>query len=234
MVALSLRETWLDEHLETFVRPQLGYIPNVDAKVLSEDYWIQEFDNKSLIALNLIWLQTTKLAAGRTILLPGRDVFLFEVVARMLNNYPTVFRSDISYDVAPHVKEDYTEHFCLDTGYKGSVPKAMKMKHWALVRYDYSTSDATWGNAVAKPKYQIFPKARSRVYMNLSGSLEGCPKYWTRASVQYDANRKAKAFRQTIDGYSFKSAAMLTIHVARSVKVLRPLVQKLLPFGRMV
>src|SRR3990167_2020477 len=166
--------TWLDEHLETFVRPYLGEVPNVD----KQHVWVKTFSPKLLAGMLAIWNRTKVLAKGRTILLPGRDVYLFEVIARMQGDYPTIFRPDISSSVAPYVVEDYKETFVLDTGYKGSVPKAMGIPNWVLIRYDFG------GRPVDLVKqYQVFPTIKRGAMMSLSSFLEGCPKYWDRANM---------------------------------------------------
>lgn len=220
---MSGAHSWLDEHLETFVRPQLGEIPNVDQSY----YWIAAFNAKVLIALVTVWNRAKFLAKGRTILLPGRDVYLFEVIARIQGDYPTTFRPDISSEVAPYVTEDYSDTLCLDTGYKGSIPKAMGIPNWVLVRYDFSGRKP---EDVAR--YQVFPKASRGAYSGLSGSLEGCPKYWTRGSMAHAPYKKGSKVIQSISPSNFKYAAMLTIHVAQSVHKVRPLLQRSLPAGR--
>ena len=221
--------SWLDQHLEEFVRPQLGYIPDVDPA----NEWIRKFNRNALIALNRIWRQTKVLAAGRTILLPGRDVFLFEVLARMLDDYPTIFRPDISSAVAPYVAEDYTKTFVLDTGYKGSIPKAMSIPNWALVCYNYASKD----NLEHKAKRQVFPKTRSGTYTTLSSYLEGCPKYWTRGAMAANESKCGGTIVQRIDPTNMKSAAMLTIRVAKSIGLLKPRIRrrpKVLSQGRLL
>lgn len=205
MKGVAMTNAWLDEHLETFVRPVLGRIPEVNPA----DTWIKVFTPRYLIAINLIWEQATRLARGRTILLPGRDVFLFEVIARIRDDYPTIFRPDISSAVAPFVTEDYSDCFVLDTGYKGSIPKMMKIPNWSLVRYDFQNRRP---EDVAR--WQVFPKAKSWIYSGLSSNLEACPKYWTRASWGADSKKPIQGF----DTYYFPYAAALTIHVARSVR----------------
>ena len=220
-----MASTWLDEHLETFIRPNLGSVPNIDL----ENNWIKTFDKRTLIALNLIWHRTKVLAAGRTILLPGRDVYLFEVVARMLDDYPTICRPDISSCVAPYVAEDYSDTFVLDTGYKGSIPRSMNIQNWALVRYDYTSMD----NKENRARRQVFPKTRSQTYLSLSGSLEGCPKYWTRGLMAAVSSKKGDKIVQHLDLFNMTPAAMLTIHVAKSVKLLKPMIERLAPQGRL-
>lgn len=224
-------ETWLDEHLETFVRPQLRCIPAVN----QDDIWIKTFKLKTVSGMIALWNRTKVLAKGRTILLPGRDVFLFEVVARMQGDYPTIFRPEISSAVAPYVAEDYTDTFVLDTGYRGSIPLAMKIPNWALVRYGSGSPEM-----LNVKKYQVFPKATKGVFTSLSPTLEGCPKYWTRAYMDAAGSvargtygelvyQKGGKFIQTIDTDYFDQAARLTIHVATLVKTLKPFVRCLRP-----
>lgn len=217
--------TWLDNHLETFVRPQLGMIPNINPN----EYYIRVFDKKILISLNLFWLEAKRVAQGRTILLPGRDVYLLEVIARMYDDYPTVFRPEISSSVAPYVKEDYTEHFCVDTGYQGSVPKMLKMNHWKLMR-----GSVGWTGKQVQER-QLFPNNKRGTLYAMSTNLESCPKYWERANPGFDANNKFNGvINQRIDHTNFPNAAQITMIVARSVGMIRPRRYFLpsLPFGR--
>lgn len=223
-----MSSTWLHEHLETVVRPYLGKIPASNP----HDQWVLTFDKKMLVALQAVWDQTKRLAKGKTILLPGRDVWLFEVVARVLGDYPTVFRPDISTSTAPHVSEDYSKYFVLDTGYKGSVPRALKCDHWVLVRYDCTSADPKLRTLENRPTRQVFPKVKRGPLMNLSSNLEGCPKYWTRAALK----PKSTQFSQQFDSTYFELAAVLTMHVAQNVMPMRSRVRKMLmiPYGRLL
>lgn len=178
--------SWLDKHLETFVRPYLGHIPLIDPN----NHCVQYLHPKALTCLLSVWKEAKKLAGSRQMLLAGRDVWLFEVLAR-LEDFPTIFRSDISSIVAPHVKEDYTACYLLDTGYHGSVPKAMKIESYGLIKL---TSDSP----TEKKKHQVFPRMRLIRYHpqtgvpiggpqnnleNLAGNLECMYKYWTQGSI---------------------------------------------------
>lgn len=117
------------------------------------------------------------------------------------------------------VRPQLKETFVLDTGYRGSVPKAMGIQNFILIR--------SWA---ATPKeiaaQQIFPKAKG-IFPGLSSTLEGCPKYWTRAIMANANPKKGGKIRQTLDSKNFKTAAMLTIHVARSVDMLRVVLTRL-------
>lgn len=217
-----MTRTWLDDHLDTFVVPYLGGVPNkqtvtktAPSYAIGIQYWLDQFNTKKIIGMVAIWQEAKKKAEGRTILLPGRDVFLFEVIAGMFNDN-RVFRPDISSAVSPFVAEDYTGHFCLDTGYRGSVPRNLKMDHWSLVRYDNGAN-----NEKNRPLRQVFPKYRSTntsVYTSLSSDLEGCPKYWQ--SGYMEVYKKGGKILQYFDPGNFRSAAVLTIHVAETVEKL--------------
>lgn len=209
--------TWLDDHLDSFVKPYLNGLPNGN---LAHNYYSAQFNDKRVIAMVAIWQHTKRKAAGRTILLPGRDVFLFEVIAGMFGD-TRVFRPEISSIVAPFIADDYSEHFCLDTGYKGSVPKALGMTHWGLVLYDCSSGGAG-DNKINRPLRQIFPTCSKEPYGSLSSNLEGCPKYWTSAVMQQAPYVKGGAIVQKLDPTYFPAAALLTMHVAGLVDKLFP------------
>lgn len=215
--------TWLDQHIEEFIKPHLGEVPEPDPKVCG---YVKSFDKKHLSALQAVWKEAKKRSRGRQILLAGRDVWLFEVLARM-EDYYTVFRSDISSISCVHksLKGIYTDHFLLDTGNRGTVPMNLGMKHWVLI---YCSGPAT-GNydpkthAVYMKEHQVFPhKCRGPVY-NLYSHLEGVQKYWNQATIIGDKivqqlyDPKADASKHPYDRDSFLKAAMVTLHVARSV-----------------
>lgn len=212
-LSLGLSQSWLDDHLETFVRPQLGEVPVVDPT----SSWVKTFNPRMLLAMNAVWDKAKRLAKGRVILLPGRDVWLFEVLARVQNDYPTVFRPELSSDVSksPYARSlGFDDCFVLDTGYGGSVPRSMGIAHWSLIAYRPGMPIV---RVPERSIRQVFPRARQGALGSLSSTLEGSPKYWTRAVMKTDNNGIYTGFAQTLEGYiPFKSAAMLTIHVARS------------------
>lgn len=188
---------WLDEHLETFVRPFLRTIPNPDPK----DHWVVAFKATHIKALVNVWAEAKKRSKGRQILLAGRDVYLFEVLAR-LEGYPTIFRPDISRDTAKHVKENYKECYLLDTGFQGSVPKALGMEHYDLI--SFSGGD--------KELHQVFPNSSGEPYYSLSSHLEGVCKYWSPGQYVNEIILQGPSHPS-----EFNRAAILTIHVVRSV-----------------
>ena len=149
---------WLREHLDKFVIPVLSYEPPAEKVLLPEE----------MAVVKNIWRSAKHAANGNPVLLPGRDVWLFEVLARR-ENFPTIFRPDISRLTAKHVKEDYSKCFILDTGYIGSIPVALGTTNFLL----------------ASGKNQVFPKltgARSLVL-----KLEYLPKYWKRGFLKHEA-----------------------------------------------
>lgn len=226
--------TWLDEHLETFVRPNLGRIPNIDLK----DYDLIEFTPQRIRALVAFWDQAKKRCGDKPMLLAGRDVYLLEVIAHM-EGYPTTFRSDISALTASHVVEDYTKHYLVDTGYKGSVPIALKMEHWDLMRYypiikrpPELKPTEHWGmqNPIYKAqhdaeleRHQLFPRARLREsspICYIPGLLERCSKYWDRAQWK-DGIQQNIQLPTDKWGDQFPRAASLTQYIFHQVELLR-------------
>lgn len=201
--------TWLDEHLETFVRPVLKKIPNVEPNP-----WVNVFTIKKLNIMRGVWVQTKRLAKHKMILLAGRDVFLFEVLARM-EGTPTIFRPEISSSVANAkvIKDDFSDCFLLDTGYKGSVPKALGVPDWRMISYQPYVP-ATKADLEA---YQLFPRMKRN--LGITGTLEGCPKYWNIGMVRYDKFYRPIGITQSLaDRSMFNISAILTQHVARIVK----------------
>lgn len=197
---------WLEHHLETFVRPNLKKIPVV-TRVAMNDFPLNQWKPVHLKALHATWKEAKKKAKSRQILLAGRDVYLFEVLAR-LEGFPTIFRPDISGPVAKAkiVKEDYTQCYLLDTGYAGTVPKALGIENFGLISCGGSYNKE-------QVKHQIFPKA-----LALAGILEGVSKYWTQAGLRYHVDPKACVIIQTLsDDPVFTKAAIMTQYVAASV-----------------
>ena len=230
--------TWLDQHLEEFVRPQLGEIPEVDPK----NVWIQRFTPNYLKALRATWDQAKRRSRGLPILLPGRDVFLLEILARM-EQYPTEYRQDISSIVAQYsrlVGKNYSNHYVVDTGYSGSVPKRLKAARWDLIRYsicapwnpNYGTPislGAKWpkyayhlwyhDTAKAKQDHQLFPWQRPGGIIDyIAQLLEGVPKYYTRATTKGDGKSTPLTTYQPLsNNEDFANAAILTRHIAEFV-----------------
>ncbi len=204
--------TWIDEHLETFVRPHLGYVPNKDDDGNS---YVGQFTPRGLAALHALWIKTKARAGNKTILLAGRDVFLFEVLARMEGS-DTIFRPDISshtytyfYKCFPQLKDKIRECYCVDTGYRGSIPIGLGITEFSLI-------SATSADQTKRDQIQIFPRARGQC-VSLAGTLESVPKYWRTAqmAVGYKSIVQDIETNKTV----FARAAVLTRHVAESAYI---------------
>lgn len=172
---------WLDEHLETFVRPNLGMIPVRKDVTPGYQFQLSNWNKTKFNHLVTLWEAAKRKADGNTIVLPGRDVFLFEILARR-DNYPSIFRPEISGVVARHIGKvpKYKDLFGVDSGYKGSVLQALGISDWALV-------NASWGNTEKaktefREKRQLVPDASSFL-TEMCGYLEGAPKYWQTGRV---------------------------------------------------
>jgi hypothetical protein len=181
--------SWLDEHLETFVRPHLGYVPNIE----TSNQWLHNFRPQALEELMKVWGEAKKRAKDKTILLPGRDTFLIEVLARILDDHPTLFKPEYSKVVSESgmFKEDYTTFYAVDSGYSGSVPKALKCADFGLVNGQHQL---------------IMPLSHLSC-----ASLEGSPKYWSKGTIE-----NGKIFQELANNKDvFSTAAQLTRSVGK-------------------
>ncbi len=148
---------WLQDHMTQFVVPVLGFQPS---PLASTPYFTQE----ELTVLKNLWRSCKAKAAGRPILLPGRDVFVFEILARR-EGFPTTFRPEISRLTVEYIKEDYSQHFIFDTGYAGTIPRALRCQSFSL----------------ASGINQAFPHLKGSRSLVLK--IERTPKYWKRGFV---------------------------------------------------
>src|SRR4051812_2802720 len=82
--------SWLQEHIENFVEPILEG-SNVQLSLDGLNY----FNPEELSIIKNSWRSVKRLADGKPILLPGRDVWIFEVLARR-EGYPTLFLPECS------------------------------------------------------------------------------------------------------------------------------------------
>lgn len=219
-------KAWYDDHMENFVKPQLGHIPTkaeieAESNVNKCNYIFQLTQPDILKSICEMWEEVKKRANGRLILLPGRDVYIFEILAR-LEGTKTLSRVDLSshssHWAAAHdpQKELFKECYCVDSGAAGSVPKRLQVAEWGLV---------VWGGAPVagqtKLTHQLWdakdPLAGPKY--NCYGILECTPKYWQRAYTG-DATKSATEFTptskivQTINTQGFLGAAVVTMIVA--------------------
>lgn len=215
---------WIDEHLETFVRPVLGYVPNIPTSFEEDDdpeslwngyYWTRKFTPARIALLNTTWqaakakmLQNKK----ESILLPGRDTFLFEIMAKVEGFEATIFRPEISSEVAsggvklnPDASKWSKVCYGVDSGYAGTIMTKLSIPVFGLVSFNSTASYSP--DREAK---QLTPRLNPNVATQLCGDMENCPKYWTRAR----ATDKYEGFTQTTSPLDeFRAAAVLTRHL---------------------
>lgn len=191
---------WLDKHLEDFVRPKLGKIPN---PVNNVGYvWTPAV----LDSLHVHWEAAKKWAEGRTIIMPGRDTFEWSVLAQIEGFTNFVFRPDISALTCHYVAEDYSKGFAIDSGLSGSVPRALGIEKYRLASCYRDPVNHQLINPLGK-------------LISICSYLEGAPKYWDRAQLPLDTGGLKKLpegkFYQPFSNESmFEKAAGLTQFIA--------------------
>jgi len=155
--------SWLELHIKDFILPELGFLPKPN----------QVFSNNELTAIKNIWRAAKRNSKGKRILLAGRDVWIFEVLARR-ENFPTLFHPEISREVAINLskteKSKLREYYLFDTGFVGTVPKALGIEHFNL----------------ASGANQVFRNMKAA--KSLASKIEELPKYWNRGVIFIDGN----------------------------------------------
>lgn len=197
---------WLETHLEEFVRP---VVPNLDETPLGY------FKPEEVTIIKNAWRSAKRSAQGRTILLPGRDVWVFEVLARR-EDYPTVFMPECSRMTVAQIQKNIgtlSNVHLLDTGFVGSIPMGLKAKRFGLLSYS---------NRHENVGVQIFP--RLTMSRGLALLIESTPKYWETGKIDGEGN--VVQILQKPD--EFERAARLTIEIykdssAKFIKTHRPL-----------
>ena len=177
---------WLQTHLESFVKPHLGFIPEK----------IDFFSQTELTIIKNVWRSVKRQAGTRPVLLAGRDVFVFEVLARR-EGYPTIFKSQISRATS-HLFQHFfpPDTFLFDTGFVGSIPKALDLQAFSLLS----------ALQLISSKYQVFPHLTGS--RSLALKIEAVPKYWT--SAKYNGEKIIQDFSSNQE---FAEAAGVTIQV---------------------
>lgn len=204
-----MAENWLHKHLEEFVKPVLGEVP----RLTKHDKHF--FTPHEMSVVKNTWRSVKRQAQGRPILLPGRDVFIFEILARR-EGYPTTFRPDISRITVDHIKEDYSNQFLLDTGFMGSIPNRLRSKRYTMVSANRTHQTIYTHAPINEETHQVFPRMTGS--RSLALKIEYTPKYWKRAFVHglMDEERTPRGheIRQELsDRDEFRRAALLTIEI---------------------
>ena len=170
--------SWLDDHFENFVWPNMP-----DGTCNSNIQPLGYFSQEELTIIKNLWKSVKKQAGNKQILLAGRDVFIFEILARR-ENYPTIFMPEISRATVQHIKrfplEVEDDFFLFDTGFVGSIPRGLGLRNFSLMSYALNSSMVGyWPNRrrTSNPDTkQVFPHLSfSR---GLALKIEKTPKYW--------------------------------------------------------
>ena len=201
---------WLEGHLQGFVKPYLGLIPEMKGCV-------NPFTPHEMSVIKNLWRSVKRESNGLPVLLAGRDVFIFEILARR-EDFPTIFRPDISRLTVEHVKEDYSKHYLFDTGFEGSIPRLLRCKFFNLASANSGMGLGTWGRhrpLTVRP-IQSFPRMQGS--RSLALKIEGTPKYWRRGFIKYDSpiggfNMDCRIAQDPTDAIEFLAAARLTIAI---------------------
>lgn len=198
--------SWLEEHIETFVKPVVGEFDQTPLGYFSpEEHTVIKNAWRAVKA-------SARKNSKRTILLPGRDVFIFEVLARR-ENYPTVFMPECSRLTVSALADQIGSLrgcYLFDTGFAGSIPRALR------------TAKGNFGlpsSGMLTPGIQVFPRlSKSR---HLALNIEGTPKYWDTArmregQIEQSLSQPAefiRATRLTIEIYKNSSPKFVASHV---------------------
>lgn len=178
---------WLETHIEEFVKPIIesgGKGEFNTAEFLSAETQALQgnvlkdvpFTPEELTVIKNAWRAIKSQAKGKQILLPGRDVFIFEILARR-ENYPTVFMPECSRQSVAHIAKDLgpvRNCFLFDTGFAGSIPRNLRIKNYTMLSSSQLTAEGFGhGKDVST---QVFP--RLSLSRHLALKIEQTPKYW--------------------------------------------------------
>lgn len=221
---------WLDDHLVEFVVPKLK--ADEVMKEYPEDKILRDiksvgplgyFKSEEMTVIKNAWRATKKAAGDKPILLAGRDVFIFEILARR-ENYPTRFIPECSRMTASHLAKtipDVKDYFLFDTGFVGSIPRALGIDNFSLLSWSRPLN--IWDDSFnAIESKQIFP--RMTMSRSLALKIEVTPKYWESgrigtniALIQADPDAQIPLRDKIIQPFSspveFVNAARLTIEI---------------------
>ena len=162
--------SWLNDHLETFVFPHVG----------RELYLLtpppcERFGSEKMTIIKNAWRSAKSSARGKQIVLLGRDVWLFEVLARR-EGYPTIFDPRCSRQTSYHPefsrRFSYRTHIMLDTGFEGSIANVLNLDCVLVSANKFSPKVG---------KKQIFPTLKGS--RSLALMIEATPKYWKSAII---------------------------------------------------
>lgn len=226
-VAAFYKNPWLEKHIEEFVKPAYkdwsltlpSFDPDFYKKAAYAPYAVND---KRMKQFFLCWevVKRYQDKLQKPILFPGRDSFIFAVMAGLDGNKDHVFKPEFSGTVTSYAKQlgfdtTYANHYALDSGYSGSVPRKLGItKHFHLVRYGGGNRDAEFPQ-LPPPTGMTFSQMD-----DLAFCMEGQAYYWVRAEVTYDvpssSNRKATGFLQPLDKGAFSRCYQMVLMLAEA------------------
>ncbi len=213
--ALALCRTLFDGGID-------GLMPNRNKDEWREKYGIAMHDVMHAILCNSVRSLRRRVRKSRlTVVLPGRDVWAFEVMAQR-KRVPTVYDARVSRAVSSNAEvcrgiargwnvAEWRRSLVFDTGFRGSIWRDICAATGERPRLLLLSADVN--------KYQLFPGHTGSRQKALA--FEYLPKYWTRGTPQDGVPMQhLNGLREFID------AALLTIwlwhHVSpRRVRVPR-------------
>lgn len=209
---------WLEWHFSTFVEPNLpAKVPaEMRTTPIKNGYWGGGKNPASCkCVLNKLveaWARARYNSKGKEIVLLGRDVWEFEILAR-IEGYPTLFYPQVSswsYKWFQEVAgKRFENSYLIDSGNKGTIPKALGMKHWQLVYCSLTPGPSP---------YKLFPEAKGNGHTDgpgggLYSALEESFKYWMTGECSNNA-KKRWIEQKIADWYSYSCAALNTQAIA--------------------
>lgn len=189
---MERKRSWLHEHLETFVVPRLGRVP----KESSYPY----FQKDEMSVIKNAWRSikdSYKKSGCEVLVLPGRDVYIFEILARR-ENTPTLFIPECSRMTVQYIKVPKNS-FVVDTGFIGTIPRTLKVQDFKLLSYRDNIGEVD-------KTTQIFPYMSGSRHLALK--IETTPKYWKSGRIL-----DGKVYQGLSDYDEFEKAAALTISI---------------------
>lgn len=186
-------KSWLQDHLENFVRPVLGFIPTES---------LTYFSAEEMAVIKNMWKSAKQASKGKLLVLPGRDVQVFEILARR-EGFPTLFLPNCSRGTVSNM-EVPDNSFIFDTGFIGSIPKKLGVTDFLMASHSHQVhwleTSSNYDNK------QVFP--RLSLSRHLALKIESTPKYWNTARM---LDGKIQQSYSPLE--EFKRAAELTIAI---------------------
>lgn len=138
------------------------------------------FSPEEMSLIKSVWRTVKRQAeeSGKPLYLLGRDVWVFEVLARR-EHYPTCFNPQVSRATCHNF--DFSDCFIFDTGFIGTIPNRTGCTTYSLLSSDRNPNK--WQRKSLRPK--DLGSRQTLGYFNsargLALKIEATPKYWRSA-----------------------------------------------------